>query len=588
MSGNREHFRDALKQLACKLNATPFKQRGVMLETFAAQYGISKQTVYRRLQTVGWASDRKPRTDRGTTSQCETTLNELAATLKIGVRKNGKTTMETPNARSLLAANGRDFKVSNSQINSLLRDRHLSIKNQKQATPYIRMRSLHANHVHQVDPSLCLIYYLKGKQHIITDAEWYKNKPDHDKIEKNKVWRYVLTDHFSNTTIVHYYQAKGESQENLYDFLLYAWQKLAHSIFHGVPKILYWDKGSANTAKAIKNALKSLGVEALAHEAGNPRAKGSVEGANNIVEKLFESRLKYEPVDDVDHLNNAVESWYNAYNSNAIPEYDSRLKRPGMSVPVARYGLWQTIKKDQLRILPEPDICRFLLSADVVERKVKNDLSISYKHPKADKTALYCVKHIAEVYAGFMVNVAPLIYGPLQIIVSLESYDGTTVEHIVEPIAFDTESGFPLDAPVFGEGYKSVHDTVIETAGKEAIATAYPEQNQDEIKKSMAKNAAPFDGKLDAHSHLAHVTKPDFMARTGTELNVPNRMNVEIKPLTHIEAIKKLRTYFGRAITAEENQMIRKAYPDGVPEDAFSALVECIKNPGVSTTAFGG
>jgi hypothetical protein len=30
--------------------------------------------------------------------------------------------------------------------------------------------------VHQVDPSLCLVYYLNGRQYIMEDREFYKNK----------------------------------------------------------------------------------------------------------------------------------------------------------------------------------------------------------------------------------------------------------------------------------------------------------------------------------------------------------------------------------------------------------------------------
>ncbi|MBV7693324.1 DUF3102 domain-containing protein [Limnobaculum sp. M2-1] len=65
---------------------------------------------------------------------------------------------------------------------------------------------------------------------------------------------------------------------------------VASRLFHGVPKVIYWDKGSANTASAIKNLLDHLEVTYLEHEAGNARAKGGVENANNIIETQFEIR----------------------------------------------------------------------------------------------------------------------------------------------------------------------------------------------------------------------------------------------------------------------------------------------------------
>jgi hypothetical protein len=81
--------------------------------------------------------------------------------------------------------------------------------------------------VHEVDPSLCLVYYDRGQQHIIRDDELYKNKLSKLAELKNKVWRYVLTDHTSGTIIPFYISAKGESQKNLFEFLMFAWSESA-------------------------------------------------------------------------------------------------------------------------------------------------------------------------------------------------------------------------------------------------------------------------------------------------------------------------------------------------------------------------
>lgn len=577
LHNDKKAYREALEKLAQKLVAAKHSEKRTLVEEHAATFGYSPSTVYRQLKSVGWDSDRKTRSDCGKTCQDEKALQELGAALRLGVRKNGKVTMQTPNARSLLAANGREFNVTNSRLNTLLRERKLNTRQQQKASPHIRMRSLHPNHVHQVDPSLCLIYYFKGKQHIVTDDQWYKNKPD-NVIEQFKVWRYVLVDHFSCTINVRYVEAKGENQSNLYDFLLHTWGINDNRPFHGVPKILVWDKGSANTAKAIKNALRALQIDAIEHEAGNPRAKGAVEWANNEVEKLFESRLKYEPVDNVDELNAAAERWQLAYNSNSIPHYDSRLKRRGMRQPLARYELWQTIRKEQLRLLPEAELCRALLSADPVTRKVNASLCISFKHPKAKASRQYDLAHIPEVFNGFEVSVSPIIYGDLQIIVSFNDYSGQTVEHIIGPIEIDETSGMPINAPVFGDSFASRPDTDIENAGKRVDKLAYPGQSSDEIKKSKEANKVPFNGKIDAHSHLGNVYVPEYIKRPGTELNVPSRMSVEEKPLTHIEAIKRINSILGRDISMEENQSIRAWYPDGVPENELSDLVERIRS----------
>lgn len=569
---------DALRDLACRLDEAAHGTKGELKRGYCDLYGWTLQKLHRELGKIGWSSGRKRRADAGATRQESQALVELAATLKLGVRKNGKVTMETPNARSMLAANGRGFTVSNGRLNTLLRRQRLDIATQRQASPHLTLRSLHPNHVHLVDPSLCLLFYLpNGEQRIIRDDEAYKNKPEFiERVGELKVWRYVLVDHYSSSVIVRYVQSKGETQANLYDFLLYAWQRVAERPFHGVPLLLVWDKGSANTSSAIKIALSALQVDSYEHMAGNPRAKGAVEQANNLVEKLFESRLKYEPVANVDQLNQAAEAWSNAYNANLIPHYDSRLRRKGMIQPQARFDIWQRIRAEQLRLLPDLEVCRYLLSAEPISRKVRADMCISFRHPVAKRSLQYDLRGIANVFPLAEVTVSPLIYGDHQVKVLVEDYTGEAVEHIVSPIEYDEFSGMRLDAPVWGESFDRQPDTVVETAGKRADQAAFPGQNQEEIQKAKEKNQAPFGG-LDAHSHLGQVYMPDYIDRRGTELDVPDRTRVEIKPLSHIQACRALVGKLGRSLTPGESERIRSAWPDGVPEEDLPALVEMLQ-----------
>lgn len=568
------HTQDSLRDLARALDVAAFKTRGQMVKDYATLHGVSVQTVYRRLKNIGWESERKTRSDKGTTSQDLEALTDLSATLRLGVRKNGKVTMETPNAVSMLSQNGRTFNVSNSRINTLLRERGMNTKLQKQDRPFQAQRSLHPNHVHMVDPSLCLIYYLKdGSQHMITEDKFYKNKPDNiEKIDKLKVWRYVLVDHYSGSVTVRYYQSAGETQGNLYDFLLYSWSRTTGSVFHGVPKILVWDKGSANTSNSIKNALRALKVEPIEHAPGNARAKGSVERANNEVEKLFESRLRYEPVNSVEKLNEAADAWCRAYNTNTIPKYDSRLTRIGMRQPVARYNLWQVIREEQLRILPDVEVCRYLLSADKVKRKVKADLTVTFKHPCAKRTMQYDLSSIKHVYPRCVVDVSPLVYGNNPIIVYCEDYKGDEHTFVIEPVDIDEFSGFRNDAAIIGEEYKQQPDTMIEKQGKLADQAAFPDNTEEEIKKLKDKNAAPFNGEINAHSHLKDVQIPAYMNRPGSELDVPNVMRNEVKPLTTTEVCKELIAEFGNIEGFSYYDYISKHYPDGVSVEQLNEI----------------
>lgn len=574
---------DEMRTLARQLDAATHKEKGMLIAAAVEKFGWSRSKVYKQLESVGWSSGRKMRTDCGATKQSMDSLHAISATLKIGVRENGKATMHTPNAVSMLSQNGFKVSVSNSRINTLMRQRNLHLGAQRKDRAALSMQSLHPNHVHQVDPSLCLVYYMPdGKQRIMEDSEFYKNKLENLAKVKFKCWRYVLTDHYSASIVVRYYAARGETQANLYDFLLYAWNKKSNTLIHGVPQILLWDKGSANTSAAIKNALRALQVRNIEHKAKKARVKGSVENGNNLVETLFESRLRYEPVENVDQLNIASEAWYNAYNSNSIPNYDSRLHRAMMDEPQARYALWQRIRKDQLRILPDTDLCRMLLSGTDVARDVSQKLQISFKHPMTKTRLHYDVSEVPGIFVGQSIMVSPLVYGDAQVIITFENYKGEQTSQILKPIEVDGFSGFALAAPVIGEEFRSQPDTISETAGKAAQSVAYPGKNQEEIETAKRKGETPFGG-LDAHSHLQHVSGPAFMDRPGQMLNVPDRLHVEVRPLSIIETKMRLRTLLGQPVTAEQSDQLRKWYPDGVLEDQLQEVIAALKNGSLET-----
>jgi phage gp16-like protein len=321
-----------------------------VVEEMKQRFGVSTPKAYNMLKEGGWDSGRKQRKDSGTTGLSEDRLRLIAGMLEISMRKNGNQSLPVNVARSIAEANGIAIPVGNSQLRSLLRRYNLAITDAKTPAPYQRMRSEYPNQVHCADPSVSLLWFSPGgKQKIVRDDEHYKNK-DFYGDKKLKCWRYVLTDHFSATICVRYYVALGETAENMYDFLLYAWGKKRDSLyaFHGLPERLVWDKGSANIARSVTRALKALRVETDSHLPRNPRAKGQVEEANRLVETHFESRLRFEPVGSIDEINGAVERWCAAWNADMIAGEDCRLTRNGIKVGV-RLMLWQKIKETSLR-----------------------------------------------------------------------------------------------------------------------------------------------------------------------------------------------------------------------------------------------
>lgn len=580
---------DIIRALASTLGTLPHGGKRDEVQRVADRLGWSVARVYESLAKVGWTSGRKRRSDAGKTSVTKEVLLDLATTINASVRANGKVLMDVPNARSMLASNGRDVPVSNGHLSRLLRKRQMHAAALKRPTAHTQMQSLHPNHVHQVDPSYCVLYYLPGKKGVTVqqwanEDQFYKNKPENfEKTTHLRVWRYVLTDHFSDTVLVRYYQSAGENQTNLYDFLLWCWARQPNRPMHGVPKILLWDKGSANTSAAIRQALAALEVDDVTHAAGQARVKGQVEGGNNLVEKLFESRLRFEPVHSVDQLNAAAERWMLAYNANAIPHYDSRLNREGMAQPLARFALWQMIRREQLRILPDINLCRSLLTRKAETRKVTGSLTITFRHPQADKSLTYDLRDLPGVFVGGQVHVAPLVYGDRQVKVTVTDYQGESRSFSVSPVVYNELTGFRVDAPVWGQEYQAQPDSLVDATRKAADANAYPEAaNQADIEKLKKRNAAPFGG-LDAHSHLGKVYTPAYMPRPGTDIDLPDANLIETKPLSIIEACKRIRATIGRALSQDENALIRDRYPTGVPVNEYDQLVELLANPNPQT-----
>jgi len=537
-------------------------ERNATVEEMRKRFGVSSAKAYKMLKEGGWESGRKRRHDAGTTSLNEESLKIIAGMCQESMRKNKMKGLPVNVARAIAIENGIPVTVGNSQLRSLLRQYNISITDAMTPTPYQRMRSEYPNQVHCTDPSVSRLYYSPGgTQKIIRDDEEYKNKSFLK--DKLKCYRYVLTDHYSASVCVRYYAAMGETAENMYDFLLYAWgqKNLDSYLFHGLPEQLIWDKGSANIAKAVTNALAALRVKTNPHMAGNPRAKGQVEEANRLVERSFESRLRFEPVHSIEELNEAVERWCAAYNANLINEEDCRLRRNNNVVGI-RLHLWQRIKAEQLRELPDSEICRQIYSSGIQSRKVAGDLAISITHPKTKRSMRYSLSHLPGILVGQEVNVQPVLVAPEPLVLVSYELDGELKSFECKPIAYD-EAGFDLDAPVFGKEYKRLPDTIREQNAKELA----------ELTAGTIPFASITNGQgLKAHSYI-NASSPFIKPRTGEQIAVAQAGQVEVHDilLSHFEALRRVSARLGYSPEGFI-EWARKEYPDGVPSSRIDDI----------------
>lgn len=571
-------LREYLAETARRLDAAQWGQTGAVVKEVCGFLGWSEHKLYSRLRDVGWHSGRKTRSDKGATCVSIGNLEMLATAQKESLRANGKQILFTPDGAQIMEANGILLPVGNAQLNRLMRDRKLNVNAQRLANPVQTLRSEHPNHVHEVDPSLCVLYYMKGQQAIMEADKFYKNKWENYAKVKLKVWRYVLWDHASSIVVVRYYEAAGENPATLYEFLMWAWARQPDREFHGVPRLMLWDKGSSNTSASIRALCDALEVEHRTHKAGAARVKGGVEGANNLVETKFESRLKFEPVHSVEELNAAVLAWQNAFNADLIPRQDNRLVRDKIILG-ARYDLWRLIRAEELRTLPDNavEVCRPLLEGIEVTRKVSAKLAISYRHPRADHAFVYHLAGLDGICAGDEVRVRPLLFGECAIHIRASRYDGEDLIYRVEPELNYDRFGRPMSAPVIGQEYKSLPDTAIEHAAKRMTALAYPDQDADQAR---AKQEAPFGGSLNAHSHLADIQHPTALPKRGTAMNVPMTAQAEEKPLTHAEAANLLRGMvpdWGR----EHMLRLKAGWPEGVMEQDLEQVAATLRGDSI-------
>ncbi len=551
-------------ELAKEIEEAGYGEKGKIVTRYAATLGLSEKSVYRELKKLN-DGKRKTRSDAGATVVSDEVITLTAALLLNSVRENGKVTMSVATARQILETQGYEINVSNSRLATLIKEKGYDLNNMKDDTPCVRMRSLHPNHVHQADPSLSLLYYTpEGKQHTIDDSEAYKNKPFMEGKEKLKLWRYVLVDHYSGMICHRYYQTPGENSLVLWEFLQYCWNEKECNLmpFYGLPKILIWDKGSANTSQEIKNACKALKIETIAHTVKNARAKGSVEKANHIIETEFESRLKLQPVTDVDALNKKAEIFDAYVNANMLKVRDTRLSRSGKKY--VRTDLWMKIKAEDLRELPE-DLAGIYVK-DPAVRIVNSDLTISFAHPRIGRSCSYSVAQLEGVYPKLKVEVVPILMSmDGKVLVSFKNQKGEIVEDELFPLEID-EAGFRIDAPVFGLNFKSNPDTVVDKARKQ-LKDLIGDSKKPFIETIEGGGIKAIDAIMPSEDGII------FMPKRAVKMESP-------KPairLSIVEASRRIHSelgYFDSSIRA----YLVENYSDGVLETEMPSLIEKIKN----------
>lgn len=548
-------------------------EKSAVAQRFALAWQCSTQTVYRRvapeLKNLA-GRGRKRRSDAGESAWTMIELETVAAFLLESRRQNEKQLADMDSALDTLRANGlirgEAIDVGSGEVRLLsasscgkaLRHHRLHPDQLTAPTPKVELASEHPNHVWQIDPSLCVLYYLRGDEgvSVMPKDEFNKNKPKNlDRIASDRVWRYVITDHASGAIYVEYVLG-AESGENLCQSFIGATQRrgLADP-FCGVPRMVMVDPGSANTGALFRNLCAAFGTQVWINLPGQPWAKGQVEKSNDIVERKFEFRVRFQRPKNLADLNEAAWRWMRHFNANAM---HTRHRS-------SRYQAWMTITPEQLRLAPSRQECLRLATHAPEERLVNSLLRISFRGKTFD------VSGVPGVIVGQKITVTRHAFGredDAQVL-HLDD-DGRQTWFTMEPLERNA-FGFTSAAVPVGE-YHSQADTPVDTNRKRVQRLVMGAATDEEATAKRKAKAVPFGGAIDPYKSITEAPEIMHLPRRGQQLDVAVP-DVQMAPLASDKPFERP-LYTARTLGhVELAQLLRHRIPNwsGVH---FAALVQ--------------
>lgn len=567
-----EHY-NYLNDLKRRLHEVNHGNKGTLVKEAAHFMGCSEDTVYRKLNQLG-KKPRKTRSDKNVSKISKEECHLIANVMMQSKRDSGKKLLPVEVVVDILKAEGKLRKsISAAHAGRMMKRYKVHPEQLNRPSPHMPQRSLFPNHVWEFDVSICVLYYLKGSTglNVMPADEFYKNKPANlAKIANERVLRYVVTDHRSSAFYLEYFVTSGENAETLFHFLMNAFAKHhPEDPFHGVPWILKLDKGTANMSHMIMHLLELMNIEVIPHTPGNPRAKGQVEKTHDIIECHFEGRLFMMRIRDVQELNEQAHLWMRVFNST---KKHTRHKH-------SRYGLWQTIKADQLRIAPDREVCeRILQVKKPIVCPVKGNLVISFAINGLG-TLDYSVADIKHLDVGDEVTVWENPYSSPNLIIETLTSEGEIKTYEVTPMEKD-DAGFYANSPIIGEKYKSFPQSQADKNRTAMNREAYGVGNEQDVKKARKQRKVAFNGEIDPLADIKAAQVPIFIDRKGHHMSV-QAPHIDLEATVNWTRFGlKIKAVYG--LSCDEIQAIKKQfnkdYPEGIPESQIKPYMQEIMN----------
>lgn len=563
----------------------------------AQRLGVSLPTLLARLKHVCVGKPRKRRSDAGA---CALTRDEallIAATIEETRRLTGTGELSIGDAVSILRANGKIqaarvdkdtgelLPLSDSAISRAMMGYRCHPGQLAAATAAVPVASEHPNHFWQIDASISRQFYLaEGGTEQMPRAMYYRGKPrNFEAIKDRRLIRYDIVDHCTGYLRV-FYTLRAESALNVISALIHAMTPTPGIAMHGVPRLLGMDKGTES--QAVLAFCAAMGIETWAHAAGNPRALGSGERGQGLIETHFEAALKLRgPVVSLAEIQRLADEWCAHYNATRTHGRTGLTRRDG----------WLRITPEQLRLAPSVEVLRELATARPVECAVR-DLAIKFKGARWD------VRGMPGVLNGSKVLAAINAFDTDTVRVLMTGDDGKPAHFLAPRIQLDAWN-FPLDAARAGEEFKRMPDTPADEVRKEISRLAMQVQTDAEAVAARKAKRTPFGGDIDPTKAWRKAKAPEALPRAGTPSQVQAPAIVEPTPtipsirpqyvptpLTHAEmarALKRLVEERGGAWGADQYARMAALWPDGAPEEQLDDCAVALMRGGLRAVAGG-
>lgn len=570
---------EELMALAAALRGAAHGSKGALIAAAAQRLNLSTNAVRDRLKSITVAKPRKARSDRGAHAITRDEAMLISATVEHTRRLTGTGTIKLEDAVDQLrragkiaagrvdTATGEFTPSSPSAIRRAMAHYGCHPGQLAQPSAATQIASKHPNHYWQIDASVGRQWYMADDgAKAMPAAEFYRGKPQNfARINDRRLIRYVVTDHCTGYIRL-FYVLKAESAMNVISALINAMTPAPGIAMHGMPLLLGCDKGTET--ELLHQFCNALDIKIWAHAAGNPRALGSAEVSNHLIETSFEAAMKLrKAVSSLEEINEAANQWCRWFNATKLHS------RHGMT----RQDAYLRITAEQLRPAPSPAVMRELATGRLIECTVRNR-EIKFKAARWDLSGLPSVLEGAKVQVG----INPFDVDTVR--VSIQGDDGKPAFFHAPRVELGAWN-FSVNAAVAGEEFKSQVETPADAARKEVERLAHQAASDAEAKAARKAKRVAFDGALDPTKHWGKTDLPTFLPRAGTPSSIQAPAVVEPQPfqpvpsprhtaapLSHREMAHQLKWRVeerGGVWSAALYQRMAALWPSGVAEESL-------------------